>query len=187
MCRCCCCFPIHFQSKEKTESSNDTAVSIDIYGADFQPVVVLHRLLPEEIVRMTRTPDLNTGRPVRSKRHKSDDPIPTPKKQSPAKVDQRKNKSGRLTSGLFRRPKTVQETREMLRLIHEPNRLPADTEEDEASRTAGCFQNRPVIAGIKLLTGVSICSTLLLNLSILSIIRIFIFTFIFILFFTGVQ
>lgn len=117
--------------------------SINIYGPEFQPVVVLRRLNIEEITRLTATiPDVDKKIDSRAKSPKrlKQKILSKPKKNSKPKKPAKAPAADSVKPFTGGRPRTVRETQNMLRVLNRPK---AENIEDEAESTAAFFQNTP--------------------------------------------
>ncbi len=134
--------------------------SVNIWGPEFQPVVLLQRLTVEEVKTLTRSEAVQTP-PRKTRRARSPArPPPTVRPEAAGLVDRKQTKktTARPQRPLFRRKATVRETQQLLRQAHHrPVGPPVD--EDQAAFTEGAFLNSSLSAGIKRLATVS-CSSL---------------------------
>lgn len=142
--------------------------AVDIYGPEFQPVVRLVRLLPEEILSLTMRNNVevtdkqpkrrimpNRRKPTNSQKLKKSPKLEkSPKKRrvtKPKTGDENVNRGRKLPNQ--HHPRTVRETQQLLRVLNQSK----ENEEggDEAASTAAFFQYSPCRGATKQLNDVA--------------------------------
>jgi len=119
-------------AKQHDQANKENTIPINIWAPEFQPYVLLRRLLPEDFLAICNQeePRANDDKDQRQTSKRSSRVVKkTPKKKTVAK------------SPLHRRARTVKETQQMLRTLHSDKA--AENFEDEAAATEGYFQTSP--------------------------------------------
>jgi len=147
--------------QQHDQTNKENAVPIDIWAPEFQPYVLLRRLLPEELLAIcnqqeaevsdekNRRQTAKRSRFVKKTPAKKSPAKKSPAKKSPAKKTSAKKTSAKKTplkktsdpSPLYRRTRTVKETQQMLQMLHSDKAT--DDFVDEAAATEGYFQTSP--------------------------------------------
>ncbi|XP_046455824.1 uncharacterized protein LOC124203192 isoform X3 [Daphnia pulex] len=138
--------------RKQRSQRNEDEFEIDIFGPEFQPVVVMVRLLPEQILSLTEkkceklaeTPKKKSADPKRKKH-----PDIKRNARQKAKLNQENTDlCCRLSNQ--RQPRTVKETQQLLSFLNRSK--DCEVFEDEAASTAAFFQNSPSRTDKKLLS-----------------------------------
>lgn len=116
----------------------DDDVLIDIWAPEFQPYVLLRRLLPEDLLAICNQEEPKTS--SKKNRKQTAERSRTVKKTPEKKATVKKIPEKKATVK-SRRTRTIKETQQMLRILH--NNEAADSIEDEAAATEGYFQKSP--------------------------------------------